>query len=512
MLLPCICASTASLSAIDTGSTGTSNTTVSPTDTSATTTAVTADATQSSDSTSIDSSGVEGTLTQGIRIQSDYPARTIEAGETATFIINIANHGAEERARRIFATFPSSDSGWDYRFTDEDKHEVNMVDIPSGSSKSVRLEVDTAAESETGQYPIIVHVGDESYPLYVTISRSHLGDKATIKLVVNDKDGNKVRNAEILLFTAGTKTQVDRILTAADGTVNVEVLPGNYDIRVGREGYTDVRRSDIRLRGGVETDLGTFTLEPKPYAAEVTFASSTVIGTAGKNAQFNMEIKNIGRTDDTYRLSAEEVPPEWYVRYRDTANGNVEVEEVSIAPGEAKQLLLEAIPSRNIAPGTYNLTSVVQSGGDTYTRNLTVRMQGAADMKVTSPQYQYDVNRGDALEFNFTVQNSGNAGALTNINATISAPEGWSGVVTPPSVGSIAPGNSVDFQVRVVPPSSIAASEYRISVKVVADQAEKTDEYRVIVHEQSYTALLGVLLLGVVGGGVWFFFKRYRRR
>src|SRR5690606_3987633 len=116
------------------------------------------------------------------------------------------------------------------------------------------------------------------------------------------------------------------------------------------------------------------------------------------------------------------------------------------------------------------------------------------------------------LEFNFTVENAGNAGALTNLNTNISAPQGWSGLVTPQSVGSIPPGQTVEFRVRVVPPASISASEYRVNVRVVADQAEKTDEYRVVVHEQSYTALIGLLVLALVGAGVWFFFRRYRRR
>jgi uncharacterized membrane protein len=456
--------------------------------------------------------GSTATPNIGIQIQSDFPARTIEAGETAVFTLNIYYRGEDERARPLRASFPSSIPGWEYRFTDEEKKEVTMVDIPSGNRKSVRLEVDTAAETDVGQYPINVNVGEERYTLYITISKSHRGDKATIKLVVNDKDGNRVRLAEIFLFATGGKTPVDRILTAADGTVEVEVAPGTYDLQIGREGYHEVRRKDVRLKGGVATDLGTITLEPKSFAAEVKLDSSIVIGTADRNAQFNLNLKNIGKTDDTYRLGAEDIPQDWYVRYRDKDSGNVEIAEVSLAPGEVRQLMMEAIPRRNAQPGTYNLTAIVESGGETYLRNLTIRLQGAADMRISAGRYQYDVTRGDVLEFNFSVENKGNAGALTNLNASISAPQGWSGLVTPQNIGSIPPGESIDFRVRLVPPSSISASEYRVNVKIVADQADKIDEYRVIVHEQSYTAILGLLMLVVVFGSVWFFFKRYRRR
>ena len=107
---------------------------------------------------------------------------------------------------------------------------------------------------------------------------------------------------------------------------------------------------------------------------------------------------------------------------------------------------------------------------------------------------------------------NGTAGALTNLNATLSAPQGWSGVLTPQGIGSIPPGGTAEIRARVVPPPSIPASEYRFSVRVVADQAEKTDEYRVIVHEQSLVPLLGVLMLVAIAGGTWFLFRRYRRR
>ncbi len=457
------------------------------------------------------SSSDGGTIAE-IRVQADFPARTVEAGETAVFVLNIENRGAEEKVRRLRATLPPGVAGWEYRFTDDERHEVSMIDIPQGGQKSVRFEVDTAADSSKGQFPMAVQIGEKRYPIYVSISRSHAGDRARLRLVVNDKDGNHVRRAEIDLLAPGRSTPVDRVLTAADGTVDVEVAPGTYDVRIGREGYADVTRDGVRLKGGVVTDLGTVTLEPRPYAAEVKLETATVIGTAGRNAQFEMELRNIGRTDDVYRLGAEDVPQDWYVRYRDPDGNSAELDEVALAPGETRRITIDAIPSRNALPGTYNLTATVLGGGGTYARNLTVRLQEAAEMRVTAERYQYDVTRGEALEFNISVRNGGAAGALTNLNATLSAPQGWSGVLTPQGIGSIPPGGTAEIRARVVPPPSIPASEYRFSVRVVADQAEKTDEYRVIVHEQSLVPLLGVLMLVAIAGGTWFLFRRYRRR
>lgn len=122
-------------------------------------------------------------MSGGLEIRSDFPARIVEAGETVIFLLNIKEGGTDQDPRRLWASFGGGVSGWEYAFRD-DSSEVGMVDLPPGTQKSVRLEVDTAAETEPGRYPVAVHVGDESYTVYVTISRSHAGDRGTLKLVV----------------------------------------------------------------------------------------------------------------------------------------------------------------------------------------------------------------------------------------------------------------------------------------------------------------------------------------
>ena len=71
------------------------------------------------------SSSDGGTIAE-IRVQADFPARTVEAGETAVFVLNIENRGAEEKVRRLRATLPPGVAGWEYRFTDDERHEENL--------------------------------------------------------------------------------------------------------------------------------------------------------------------------------------------------------------------------------------------------------------------------------------------------------------------------------------------------------------------------------------------------
>jgi len=67
-------------------------------------------------------------------------------------------------------------------------------------------------------------------------------------------------------------------------------------------------------------------------------------------------------------------------------------------------------------------------------------------------------------------------------------------------------------QVTVVPPADIVAGEYKIVALVKSDQAEGEDEYRVVVKEQSYVAILGLLVMAGVAAGLWYMFRKYGRR
>jgi uncharacterized membrane protein len=67
-------------------------------------------------------------------------------------------------------------------------------------------------------------------------------------------------------------------------------------------------------------------------------------------------------------------------------------------------------------------------------------------------------------------------------------------------------------QLRIVPPGNIVASEYKITVKVASDQTEVKDDFRVVVKEQSLVAVFGIALLLLIGGGVYYMFRKYSRR
>lgn len=446
-----------------------------------------------------------------IIVTCSLPGQIIEAGETAKFQLDVTNRGMENNKKVWFESFDSEKYDWDIRFMDGDTR-VNKIWLPTNGSKKITLVVETSSDTPEGEYAVRVHIGDGWYWAYVTVSETHKGEKGTLQLSVVDKDGEKIKGAKIAFVRESDHTIADQVMSSADGKVAADVEPGKYTLKIGRDGYKESEKKKIDIKGGITTDAGTVMLEKSLFAAEVTVNSPVLTTTADKKPRYDMTIRNIGKGDDTFRLGSEQLPQGWYVRYEAKAVPGTDISELFLKSGEEKALVVEVIPPHDVTVGDYPFTLIIDSSADTYTENLTAKIKGNYELKVYAEKYQYPVNKGDSLTFSIRVTNAGNAGTLTNVKTTISAPDGWNAEISPETIAGIPPGESADVQLRVVPPGNIVASEYKISVKVASDQTGKSDDFRVVVKEQSLVAVFGIALLLLIGGGVYYMFRKYSRR
>lgn len=444
-------------------------------------------------------------------ITCEVPGQIIEAGETAEFSLKVVNNGQENNKKLWIESFDSEKYDWDIRFV-EGETKINKISLPTNGSKIVTLVVETSSDTPKGEYAVRVHIGDGWFWAYVTISETHKGEKGTLKLSIVDKDGEKIKGAKVAFVRNADHVTVDQVMSTADGKVSTDIEPGKYTLKISRDGYKEVEKKDVQIKGGITTDAGTAMLEKALFAAEITINSPVLTTTADKKPRYDLTIRNIGKSDDTFRLGSEQVPQGWYVRYEAKAVPGTDVTEIFLKTGEEKALFVEAIPPHEVPVGDYLIPLVIDSSATSYAENLTAKIKGSYELKVYADQYQYSVNKGDSLTFNIRLTNAGNAGTLTNIKTTILAPDGWNAEISPETIAGIPPGKSADVELRIVPPGNIVASEYKISVKVNSDQTEKSDDFRVLVREQSLVAVFGIALLALICGLVYYMFRKYNRR
>ena len=441
-------------------------------------------------------------------IRCNFPGEMIEAGDTAVFDLAVTNRGDTGTYLLNYWTYRGTD-GWKIRFEDNDRDVYRML-IPAGETKPVRLVAETSGHAAVGEYPIRVGIGEGTIWLYVRITKTHSDEVGTLEATAVDKEGNVVKGADVGLY--GGDNRVEGMLTTAEGKVSIGAPMGTYTVRVTKPGYRPWEKEGVEVRIGRTTDLGIVPLEKENFFAELRVKSPSRMAAIGSNTQYEMTLKNAGRNDDTYALSVEGLPEQWYARFKESRDAVEEVSEIYIPSGEEKTLYLDLIPPYSVGVGEYNFTAVIDSAARQYEENLTLRLRGSYNMRTYAKSYRHDINRGETLTFDMTISNAGVGGALTNIGINMSAPQGWRATVDPASVASLEPGERATVQVTVVPPADIVAGEYKVVAQVKSDQAEGEDEFRVVVKEQSYVAVLGLLVMAGVVAGLWYMFRKYGRR
>jgi uncharacterized membrane protein len=180
--------------------------------------------------------------------------------------------------------------------------------------------------------------------------------------------------------------------------------------------------------------------------------------------------------------------------------------------GEAKTIYLETIPPNSVEKGDYSFNATFRSSDYLYEEGLKVGISGASNMAVCSEKYKCEITKGDNVKIPIQISNNGNGEALTNVQTEVTTPEGWSVQVSPEEIASIEPGDKQTVIITVVPPANIAASEYKITLNVVSGEEEENDDIRIIIKENSYVGIFGILLLLAVIGGVFYFFRKHTRR
>lgn len=444
-------------------------------------------------------------------IQCDVPGKVIEAGETVSFDLVVTNNGPEIYRKLWYETFDGKRLDWKMRFMD-DSNEINLLAINRGTSKNITFIIETSSDTPVGDYTVRLHIGDGWYWLYPRISKSHAGEKGTLDLKVVDTEGEKVKGATIELIPEKGVALSSRLMSAADGSVSALVADGTYTMKISKPGYVSFEKKDVTIKGGITTKAGTIMLEKSLFAADLVIKSPSITTTIGKNPLYEMVIRNIGKSDDTYRLASAGTPEGWYVRFHESGTEGSDISEVYLKSGDDKTLDVEAIPPYGVQAGDYNFSVSAESSETVYSQNLSIKIRGNYDMKLSAEKYRYEVNKGESITFPITVVNAGDAGALTNVKVDVSAPDGWKAEISPKTIASIQPGEKSTISLHVIPPANIVASEYKITIKVTSDQTEKSDEFHILVKEQSMVAVFGVLVLVLVVGGVYYMFRKYKRR
>ncbi|RLI76294.1 hypothetical protein DRP05_13190 [Archaeoglobales archaeon] len=427
----------------------------------------------------------------------------IEAGDEVSFPILIKNKLNAEYKVDLSCLIPKN---WSYRFI-ENGVEVYKIVLKPNEERSLTLEVESDSSADVKEYKIIPYFNKQSVDLNVKITKTHKGEHGKIKLKLIGKDGKAVGSARIEVSGFG------EFFTSAEGEATIEVPQGIYKLKIMKGGYYSKEINDVEVKAGKTNDLGTITLEKRPYYAEVSVVNpkiSFVIGTG--NPTFRFRIENRGYADDTYKLSIEGLPENFYSKFKESQRSAEAISEVFVKSGDSKDVYLEILIPPNPKVGVYNLTLLVE-GHYSVEKNLTLNLRGEYRMyfEPVGGMYLITTEAGKTAEFNDILRNVGRGATLTNINLTVSTPSNWKVSINPSSIPALEAGNSMPVKITAYIPADTLPSEYKLRVNIKSDQVNEQEEFRVIVKERSYAGIIGGAII-IAALGLTVIFRKFGRR
>jgi uncharacterized membrane protein len=234
-------------------------------------------------------------------------------------------------------------------------------------------------------------------------------------------------------------------------------------------------------------------------------------GSTDQTFSFNLTISNETAEDLTYTATGQG-PAGWTVEAKPTGQSQA-VSGIAKAGGTAA-ISVTVEPAANAAAGEYPIQIVATVGTKQITQDLAVEITGSYTLTLSTPTEVLTAHgsAGGVTQQVFRITNTGTA-PVTNVKLTASAPTSWKVDFDKASVDSIPAGEFADVTASITPSGDAIAGDYSITFNATADEAARASEQlRFTVEASIIGAIIGLALILLAVGGLWWVFRRYGRR
>lgn len=463
-----------------------------------------------------------------ISLFSSVIKRVTSPGNTLKLSFTVTNNG-DLAEYVVFNT--SASEGWETRVLDS-IGQIESVLLNRGS-QSLYLEVKVpASANSTGAITLTAtgtsaaSLGFEVKPMrstdeiqllttYLSISEE-LGKTIELPLTVsNTGEVDKAVDLEAeaptgwnVTFKTSTNMLVKSLYLKSGDSLSMKLVlktldnaqVGDYDIKVNAVDQTGILDS---------LDLSVSLMEATSELQVIsTFTYVTV--TAGSSIKFPLAIWNTGEKDTVCLLTAPITPENWKTVF---ISDNIEVSSLLIEAGTSTTVQLTVTPPNSVETGSYVLVASVASDDGTETPlSFNINVAGSYELKLELSTLYKTVTIGDKLTYTAKVTNNGQS-PMTTIYLEAALPDEWEATITPTQVKSLAPRASDTFTIEVSTPADTLAGDYMLTMKAYSDQLESSEiDLRVTAQASNTWGFIGFGLVAVAIAGVYFGFKRFKRR
>ncbi len=342
------------------------------------------------------------------------------------------------------------------------------------------------------------------------------GSKISFDLVVTS-----TRTADVALALGGVPTGWSASLLGGGNVVDGVAVTSDadgmvrLDVAVPADAAAGTTSLRVTARGGGAEDVLTIAVRVDAEAAgDVSLTTSTPALTGASDASFSFDLQFSNDTPQDVTLSvAASGPPSWEVSAALT--GETQAASTVVTAGATQNVTVTVKAAEGTAAGPYPISVQATAGERTVSQELSVEITGSYSLALSTPNDLLSASgsAGTATTQTFEITNTGTA-PITVVTLTGTPPTGWDVSVDPESLAAIEPTKTGTIAATITPSAEAVAGDYVVSFSAGATEsgADDTAQIRFTVETSPLWALIGLGIIVLILGSLFYVFRTYGRR
>lgn len=285
-------------------------------------------------------------------------------------------------------------------------------------------------------------------------------------------------------------------------TINLQVMvplqvnKGTYHFTVGATGVGQLHLTVVVSQQGT-------------FKTEFTSAQPNMQGAANSLFTYTATLRNGTGADQVYTLNAN-VPPGWTVNFKADYKA---VSSVSIEANKTKDITIEVDPPDETPAGKYKVPLMAATNGTSAELALDMVITGSYGIELSTPTGLLSAKTiaGDEKRVEFSVKNTGTA-PLKDIDLQTTAPANWDISFDTKKIPNLDPGASAQVFAIIKADKHALPGDYVANLEARSASVSSKADLRVTVETSLLSGWLGLIIVLLALGSVYYLFKKYGRR
>jgi uncharacterized membrane protein len=205
-----------------------------------------------------------------------------------------------------------------------------------------------------------------------------------------------------------------------------------------------------------------------------------------------------------------DLPFGWTIAYK--VDGS-QVTSINMDAGKTQDIAIEINATATASPKKYKVPIKAVSGSDTLSLNLEAVVKGSYSLALSTPtgRLSDEVTSGSQKELQLTVKNTGTL-PLNDLQVTAQLPTGWESAFEPASIKQLEAGKTIDVKATVKVPDKTIAGDYAANFTATNSNTNSQIAFRLAVKTSLLSGWIGVLVILLAVGIVYYLIRKYGRR